>query len=215
MVKIKCFVFNYFSENTFIIWDEKSKECAVIDPGMSGEAEQAAFGQFIFEKKLVIKYLVNTHCHIDHILGCGYLKLKYNPLFFVPEQDIILLENAAMQAEMFGLTIDNPPEPDKFITEDLVLTLGNSEMNFLFTPGHTAGEYCIYLKEEKICFTGDVLFKEGIGRTDLWGGDYETLLRSISQKLLILADDVAIYPGHGESSTIGHEKRHNPFLIIA
>jgi glyoxylase-like metal-dependent hydrolase (beta-lactamase superfamily II) len=99
------------------------------------------------------------------------------------------------------------------IDEELELTLGNSKIKFLFTPGHTPGEYCLYLEKEKICITGDVLFKEGIGRTDLWGGDYNTLINSIENKLLTLPDDVIIYPGHGDSSTIGYEKQYNPFLI--
>ena len=113
---------------------------------------------------------------------------------------------------MFGLNLEEPPVPDRLISEDTDLSLGNSKLKFLFTPGHTPGEFCIYLKEDKICITGDVLFKEGIGRTDLWGGSYDTLIKSIETKLFSLPDDVKIYPGHGESSTIGHEKQNNPFL---
>jgi glyoxylase-like metal-dependent hydrolase (beta-lactamase superfamily II) len=113
---------------------------------------------------------------------------------------------------MFGLNLDDPPEPDVLISEKIELSLGNSNLKFLFTPGHTPGEFCIYLKGEKICVTGDVLFKEGIGRTDLWGGDYNTLIKSIETKLFTLPDNVKIFPGHGESSTIKHEKENNPFL---
>jgi glyoxylase-like metal-dependent hydrolase (beta-lactamase superfamily II) len=113
---------------------------------------------------------------------------------------------------MFSLSIEQPPLPDKIINEQTELYLGKSRLNFLFTPGHTPGEVCIYLKDEKICITGDVLFKEGIGRTDLWGGDYDTLINSIHLKLLSLPDETKIYPGHGEKSTIGDEKINNPFL---
>jgi glyoxylase-like metal-dependent hydrolase (beta-lactamase superfamily II) len=114
---------------------------------------------------------------------------------------------------MFDISLDKPPKPDELITEKSELSIGKSKMKFLFTPGHTPGEFCIYLDNEKICITGDVLFKESIGRTDLWGGDYDTLINSIQTKLLTLPDDVVIYPGHGESSTIGYEKQNNPFIF--
>ena len=114
---------------------------------------------------------------------------------------------------MFDIILDEPPKPDQLITEATELSLGNSMLKFLFTPGHTPGEFCIYLQKEKICITGDVLFNESIGRTDLWGGDYNTLIKSIEQKLFQLADDVVIYPGHGDRSTIGYEKQNNPFLV--
>ena len=212
MIRIKNFVFNYFAENTILLWDEETKKSAVVDPGMSNKEEEKVFDEFLIENKLRLKYLINTHCHIDHILGCNYIKSKYGADYYAPEKDLILLKNSSTQAQMFGLELDNPPEPDKFISEETDLSLGNSKLIFLFTPGHTPGEFCIYLNEEKICVTGDVLFKEGIGRTDLWGGDYNTLINSIETKLFSLPEDVKIYPGHGESSTIGHEKQNNPFL---
>lgn len=213
MVQVKVFTFNLFAENTFVIWDDEAKEAAVIDPGNSTDEERKVLTNFVSTKKLIIKYLINTHCHIDHILGCSFVKKEYNPVYFAPEKDLILLENARIQAEMFDIIFDEPPKPDQLIDEESDLSLGNSKIQFLFTPGHTPGEYCLYLKKEKICITGDVLFKEGIGRTDLWGGDYNTLINSIEIKLLTLPDDVIIYPGHGEASTIGHEKQYNPFLV--
>lgn len=213
MIKLEVFTFNAFSENTIVIWDDDKKEAAVIDPGTSTAGEEKILSEFISSEKLKIKYLINTHCHIDHILGCRFIKEKYKPLYYAPEQDIPLLKNAGQQAAMFGINIEQPPDPDKFITEETELFLGNAKLEFLFTPGHTPGEYCIYLENEKICITGDVLFNESIGRTDLWGGDYDTLLNSIENKLLSLPDDVVIYPGHGESSTIGYEKQNNPFLV--
>ena len=212
MVQVKVFTFNLFAENTFVIWDDETKEAAIIDPGNSTNEEQKILTNFISSQNLNIKYLINTHCHIDHILGCSFVKKKYNPLYYAPEKDLILLENAHQQAQMFDITFQQPPKPDKLIDEELELTLGISKIKFLFTPGHTPGEYCLYLEKEKICITGDVLFKEGIGRTDLWGGDYNTLINSIENKLLTLPDDVIIYPGHGDSSTIGYEKQYNPFL---
>ena len=213
MVKVKQFTFNPFSENTFILWDDETNEAAAIDPGMSTINEQNTFTDYIEKHNLNIKYLINTHCHIDHILGCKYVKEKFNPVYYAPEKDLILLDNASKQAEMFDIVLENPPKPDKLILDDSEIYLGQSKIKFLFTAGHTPGEYCLYIEKEKICVTGDVLFKEGIGRTDLWGGDYKTLMNSIEKKLLSLPDDVIIFPGHGESSTIGHEKQYNPFLV--
>lgn len=202
-----------FSENTIIIWDDKSGDAAIVDPGTSSSTEENELLSFISSKDLRIKYLINTHCHIDHILGCSFVKEKFNPVYYAPEFDLPLLDNAQQQAQMFDLDIDQPPIPDKLITEQTEIMIGESKLQFLFTPGHTPGEFCIYIGEEKICITGDVLFKERIGRTDLWGGNYETLLNSIHEKLFLLPDDVVIYPGHGEPSTIGYEKQNNPFLV--
>lgn len=213
MLKIKLFTFNVFSENTIIIWDDKSGDAAIVDPGTSSSTEENELLSFISSKDLRIKYLINTHCHIDHILGCSFVKEKFNPVYYAPELDLPLLDNAQQQAQMFDLDIDQPPIPDKLITEQTEIMIGESKLQFLFTPGHTPGEFCIYIEEEKICVTGDVLFKESIGRTDLWGGNYETLLNSIHEKLFLLPDDVVIYPGHGEPSTIGYEKQNNPFLV--
>ena len=213
MLKIKIFTFNSFSENTFVIWDDDTKETAVIDPGTSSAEEEKILSNFISNEKLFVKYLINTHCHIDHILGCKYVKENFKPVYLAPEKDLPLLEHAQQQASMFNISLEEPPMPDEFINEQLELFLGKIKMNFLFTPGHTPGEFCIYFEEVKICIVGDVLFKESIGRTDLWGGDYNTLLKSIEEKLLKLPDDVVIYPGHGDSSTIGYEKQNNPFLV--
>ncbi len=212
MVKIKKFVFNPFNENTFIVWDDHSKECAVIDPGCSDEVEENELSEFIRNNDLVPKYLINTHCHLDHIWGCRFVKQKYNPEYLIPEDDLTLLKNAGTQADMYNVQFNEPPSPDNFLSEKLKLTLGDSEVKLLYTPGHTPGEFCLFFPNENFCIVGDVLFKDSIGRTDLWGGDYSTLIDSITSKLLTLEDDVVIYPGHGEESTIGREKSKNPFL---
>ncbi len=213
MVALNVFTFNMFAENTIVLWDDETKESAVIDPGMSSSDEEAILSEFISSKILKVKYLINTHCHIDHIIGCKFIKEKFNPVYYAPEKDLPLLEHAQQQAQMFNISLDKPPKPDEFITEETELHLGKNGLKFLFTPGHTPGEYCIYIEKEKICITGDVLFNESIGRTDLWGGEYDTLINSIQTKLLNLPDDVKIYPGHGGSSTIGYEKQNNPFLV--
>lgn len=212
MIQIQKFTFNPFAENTYLIWDDKTNDALVIDPGCSDEFEETKLSDFVSHYHLKIKFLVNTHCHIDHILGDKFVKAKFDPTFMIPKEDLPLLQNAVKQAEMFGMEINTPPLQDQFIREDLTLFLNESKINFIFTPGHTMGEYCLYLEKEKILFSGDVLFKEGIGRTDLWGGDYNTLIHSIQSKIMQLPPDVKVFPGHGEGTTIGYELKNNPFL---
>lgn len=212
MIKVQKFTFNPFFENTFLIIDDASTEAIIVDPGCYNQEEEQVLSEFILSNGLRLKYLINTHCHLDHIFGCQFIKENYDTLYLAPEEDLPLLKNAVMQAEMFGVEIRKPPLPDKFLSENLVITLNKSDIKFIFTPGHTPGEYCLYLEKEKILISGDVLFKESIGRTDLWGGDYDTLINSINEKLLTLPDDVLVYPGHGDETTIGYEKIYNPFF---
>jgi hydroxyacylglutathione hydrolase len=212
MLVVKCFEFNMFGENTFVVWDEESKEGAVIDAGCSNVHEENKLDDHISGNNIVVKYLITTHGHLDHVLGNKFVKEKYNPEYYGPENDLPLMERMEIQAAAFGIEIIKPPIPKKYLAEDFTLNLGNSIMFFLSTPGHTPGEFCVYFKKEGICFTGDVLFRNSIGRTDLWGGDMTTLISSIKNKLFVLPDNVIIYPGHGESSKIGQEKSDNPFL---
>lgn len=214
MILVNKFIFNSFGENTYVVWDKFSRASMIIDPGCSDQNEERELENFILSKNLTIKYLLNTHCHIDHILGCSFVKEICKVPYYAPKEDIPLIEYYDKQAESCGITVSRqPPLPEYFITEDLKIKLGNCEPVFLFTPGHSPGEYCICFPRYKICFTGDVLFRNSIGRTDLWGGDYNILLHSIRNKLFNLPDDTKIYPGHGEDSTIGYEKKYNPFLI--
>lgn len=213
MLNIKAFVFSPFSENTYIIWDEDTLEAAIIDPGCFDPYEEKELADFIEAKELQLKYCINTHCHIDHIFGCSFIKNNYNSEYYAPELDIPLLQYADKQADTFGLKIKTPPMPDRYLTEEQSFKIGEWELKSLFTPGHTPGEYCLFFPAAGFCITGDVLFKESIGRTDLWGGNYDTLISSIKEKLLILPDNTIIYPGHGEETTIGYERKHNPFLV--
>jgi glyoxylase-like metal-dependent hydrolase (beta-lactamase superfamily II) len=212
LIRIKKFTFNLFSENTFVLSDDESKQCAIVDPGCSNKDEENELEKFIIKNDLSVKYLINTHCHIDHILGCEFVKQKFNPIYYAPELDVPLLENAKMQAEMVGIDFSISILPEKYLTENLELKIGSTSLKFLFTPGHTPGEFCIYIREINSCISGDVLFFDSIGRTDLWGGNYDTLIRSINEKLFTLPDDTIIFPGHGEQSTIEREKKFNPFL---
>lgn len=213
MLKIQSFEFNPFNENTYLLWDDESKITAVIDPGCYDDYEKDELKNFIEENNLIAALLLNTHCHIDHILGVSFIKENYDVKYLIPEKDLPLHKNAVLQGEMFGFDLEVLPEPDEFISEDKLIKIGQDQLKPLFTPGHTAGEFCFYSEENKICITGDVLFHQSIGRTDLWGGDYDTLINSIKSKLLTLPDDTKIYPGHGVDSTIGAEKKQNPFLV--
>ncbi|MFH1197032.1 MAG: MBL fold metallo-hydrolase [bacterium] len=212
MLNLLSFVLNPFYENTYIVWDDFTKDAMIIDPGCLSDSEENELKEFIDSKRLNLKYLINTHCHIDHIFGNAFFKDNYNLKFLAPEGDVFLLDNATEKAGMFGVEIKPSPKPDGYLSEDQPIFLGESEVRFLFTPGHTPGEYCVYFPLENICICGDVLFKESIGRTDLWGGNFAQLLQSIRQKLFTLPDDTTVYSGHGEPTTIGHEKKNNPFL---
>lgn len=212
MIEVKRFTFSPFSVNTYIVWDDDSKEAAIIDPGCFSVEEEVALEKFITVNQLVVKYLLNTHCHLDHIFGNNFVLKEFHPQYLIPKLDKPLLENAPAQAELFGLEMAEVQSTNNYISEQTVLLLGDAEMTFLFTPGHTAGEFCIYIKQDALCFTGDVLFENSIGRTDLLGGNFGELMNSIKQKLFTLPEETIIFPGHGNSSTIGNEKQYNPFF---
>jgi len=212
MLEIKKFEFNPFQENTYLIFDVHSKESAIIDPGCYDAEEEKELNDFIESNHLFIKYVINTHCHMDHIFGNAFVVEKYNAELLIPAKDEFLLDIQIEQSESFGIKIKKSPPPERYIEESDTLRLGNIEGVFFETPGHTPGEVCLFFKNEKVCFSGDVLFLESIGRTDLWGGDKKQLIDSIKNKLLKLPDDTIVFPGHGEKTTIGYEKLNNPFL---
>jgi hydroxyacylglutathione hydrolase len=212
MLKIQKFVFNPLWENTYLIWDEESKNAAIIDPGCYDDNECSELKRFIENSKMSLLYIINTHCHIDHICGNAFVKNTFGCKLIVPEKDLFLFDLMEEQANMYNVKIIPSPKPDSFIADNDEIKLGSSSGKFIFTPGHTPGEYCLYFEKDKVCFTGDVLFKESIGRTDLWDGNYDELMDSIRSKLLVLPDDVTIYPGHESFSTIGYERKKNLFL---
>lgn len=211
MIKIQKFVFNPFQVNTYLLYND-DKQAYLIDPACSEKSEQKLLSGFIDENDLRLKAIVNTHCHIDHILGVEYIRNKYNVEFWCSGEEQFLLDNSVAQGEFFGFKISKPGEPDRYISEEDVLILGDKEIPIFHIPGHSPGSLAFYLKEEEKIITGDVIFSGSIGRTDLPGGDYQTLVTGIRNKLLGLNADVEILPGHGPSSTIGNEKLTNPFL---
>lgn len=211
-MKIAALPFNPIGENTYVVWDE-TMECVVIDAGNSTPSEDATLDNFIAEKGLKPVLAVNTHGHFDHLLGVCHLMRRYNIPFALSSKDQYLLDAQLAAGSVFGMPIKEMPT----ITIDLDTTpevhFGNTTLRVLPTPGHTPGGVTLYNEQEKVAFTGDTLFRESIGRTDLDGGDYPTLMRSILNLLLPLGDEVTIYPGHAESSTIGHESMYNPFVV--
>ncbi|MES2425511.1 MAG: MBL fold metallo-hydrolase [Bacteroidota bacterium] len=211
MSSVKVFSNNPLQENTYVLYD-KTGECAIIDPGMDTSIEQNAVVNFIRDNKLKPTLLLNTHCHIDHILGNKFVFDMYGlkPQFHKGELD--LLEAGIAYAPQFGLRYDPSPVPDVFLGETGTVTFGETTLNLIFAPGHSPAHLCFYDVAANFVIGGDVLFRGSIGRTDLPGGDFKTLIDNIKQKLLTLPGSCTIYPGHGPETTIGFEKQYNPFL---
>lgn len=211
MTKIKIFVFNPFQENTFLLYDE-TNECIIIDAGCNEEHEFRQLEHFIEENSLKLTSIVNTHCHIDHIMGNAYLVDKYKVPSIAHKEDLQLIERSNDMALAFGFNIQEPPIPNQFVNEGDEIKFGNTVLKIKHVPGHSPGSIALHNEKDKFVIVGDVLFAGGIGRTDLPGGDYDTLIESINDKLFTLNGDTVVYPGHGGSTTIEREKSTNPFF---
>ena len=212
MLVVKRFVFSPVEENTYVVYNE-SLDCCIIDPGCYFGNERNELKEFISEQSLLPKYLLNTHCHLDHVFGEKFVAETYQlvPHLHIKERE--MLELAPLAGVRWNLPFDGYKGALNYLTEGEVIRLGEDELKVLFTPGHSPGHICFYVEKQKMILSGDVLFRESIGRTDLPGGDHQTLLTSIREKLFILPDEVVVHPGHGPETTIGHEKENNPFLI--
>lgn len=211
MITVQSFTFNEFQENTYVLYDE-TRECVIIDPGCYHPAEQKKLSGFIQENGLIPVKLLNTHCHIDHVLGNAFVVQKYNLALYIHEGELFTYKDTLRWTTLFGIPPLEVPEKVEFVTEKDTITFGNSELKIAFTPGHSIASVTFYSPEQHFAIAGDVLFKESIGRTDLPGGNYETLIRTIQTILFAWPDETKIYSGHGEPTTIGHERRSNPFL---
>lgn len=211
MITVNQFVFNPFQENTFVLFDE-TKEAVIVDPGCYSVNEQNALTNFVRENGLKVIYTLNTHCHVDHILGIDFAKETFGAKSIAHAEDQLLLQTAVQHAMAFGLALESAPSIDTTVEHGDTITFGNSALQVIHTPGHSLGGICFYHAQQKMLFAGDTLFRGSIGRTDLPGGDFDTIIESIAQRLLVLPDDVTVYSGHGDSSTIGFEKVKNPFL---
>ena len=211
MLKIACLPFNPIQENTYVLWDE-TNECVVIDAGNSSPREDAALDNFIAEHGLKPVLAANTHGHFDHTLGVEHLKQRYGIPFALSSKDTFLLENAATSGSIFGVKVGAMPTVERDLDGEQEIRFGKTTLRVLRTPGHTPGHVAFFDEGSKSLFTGDTLFRESIGRTDLPGGDYSWIMRSILDVLVPLGDEVHVYPGHGPESTSGHEVLYNPFI---
>ena len=213
MIKIHYFTFNPFQENTYVLSDETG-EAVIIDPGCYDKQEKEELSDYIHTRGLEVKLLLNTHGHIDHVLGNDFVKNTYKVPFWIGEHDLTTLKAVESYASNYGFPTYQHTEPDAFLNEGDTVKFGNSELSVVFVPGHAAGHIAFYNTEQRFCIGGDVLFRQSIGRTDLPGGDYDTLIESIHTKFFTMPDDMVVYPGHGPETTIAFEKAHNPFCAI-
>jgi len=212
-MEIKKFTFNPFMENTFVAYDE-TKDCVIIDCGCYTREEEDTLVSFIEEKGLNPVKLLNTHCHIDHVFGNDFIFKKYDLLPEIHEKDLPTLNQGKTAADLYGLNYTESPAPKKYFKGGDKISFGNSHFDVVFVPGHCPGHVAFVSNEDKVVIGGDVLFQMGIGRTDLPGGDTETLYNSIKSEMYSLPDDYTVYCGHGEETTIGFEKSNNPFVHV-
>lgn len=211
MLSVQPFTFNPVQENTYIVYND-AKECCIIDPGCYFASEEQQLVDFVESNGLKPLYLLNTHCHLDHIFGNRFIHKRYGLALHLHKLEKAVLEHGPISGQMWQLPFDNYDGELKYIDEGDTIKIGNEVLEILFTPGHSPGSVCFYSREHKFLIGGDVLFQGSVGRTDLPGGDFATLEESIKTKLYTLPEDVIVHPGHGESTTIGEEMKTNPFV---
>ena len=210
-MKIKKFIFNLFQVNTYVLHDE-TKDAIIIDPGCGSESEKQQLIDFIEKNELKPIAIVNTHCHIDHIIGVDFLKKHFGIEFWASRDEQYILDGTVDVAHIYGVQLDKAPIIDKHISASNEISFGNSKLTVIEVPGHTNGHLAFFSSEDQFVLTGDVLFKDTIGRTDLPGGNLDTLMNSILTQILPLGDEVDVFCGHGPETTIGAERKDNPFL---
>ena len=211
MLKIKVFTFSPIQENTYVVYNEKN-ECLIIDPGCYFPEEQQELKSFIDKSGLLPKWLVNTHCHLDHVFGNKFIAETYGLILHLHQKEEVVLQFAPTSGLMYDMPFDNYQGEFIFLNEGDTITLGEDELEIIHVPGHSPGSICFYCKAQNFIIGGDVLFNGSIGRTDLPMGDHNTLLKNIKEKLFLLPDNVIVYSGHGPETTIGNEKKSNPFV---
>ena len=212
-MKIARFVFQLFGINTYVVWDPKTRNCAIIDPGMSTDREEKALTEFICRENLSVIHLINTHLHIDHTAGNQFVLNKYNVTVSAHRLDEPLGLRLKEQADMFGLPFEPKGiEISTYLNDGDTVNIGDDKLQVIHVPGHSEGGIALYDATDKWLISGDSLFAGSIGRTDLPGGNTTQLINAVKNKLLTLPDSTIVYPGHGDPTTIGDEKRYNPFL---
>lgn len=211
MLQIKQFTFSPIAENTYVLYNE-DKEACIIDPGCYFPQEEETLGKFIESNSLKVVLLLNTHAHLDHVFGLKWAAATYGltPHMHALEQQV--LERAPWAAQMYNMPFPNYTGPLQFIEDGQVLQLGSDALEVIFAPGHAPGHVCFYCRAQDFLIGGDVLFQRSIGRTDLPGGNHRQLIESIQNRLMVLPDNTVVHSGHGPATTIGEEKKFNPFL---
>ena len=211
-MQYKTFIFSPFQENTYVLYDE-TNECIVVDPGNFSSAENFELDTFIKDNNLKLVAIVNTHNHLDHIFGLKYLVDTYGVDFVCHKDEIPYIDHFRATCNAYGLALDyDPPKPTKLIEHNDIYKFGNTELRVILVPGHSAGGVALYNEKDGLLFCGDILFQGSVGRADLPGGNYELLISGIREKLFVLPDATEVFSGHGNKTTIGVEKRTNPFF---
>ncbi len=209
---VHSFVFSPFQENTYVVADDTTGEAVIIDPGCYEQAEKETLAQYIEHHKLTIKYLLLTHAHLDHVFGCAFVKRKYGVKLYLNPLDQPIFDDVANRCIMFGLRGYDPTTVDEPLYEGDQIRFGNTVFDVVFVPGHAPGHVAFINHADRYILGGDVLFRQSVGRTDLPFGNPATLMNSIRTKFYTLPDDYTVYSGHFEPTTIGYEKRNNPFI---
>lgn len=211
MTHVHQLTFGPFAENTYIVSDDDGN-ALIIDPGMYDSVENARFFEYVNAQNLKPIQLVLTHAHLDHVFGINWVHQQYGLTPILHQADKFIYDNAANVTRQYGLKMDDLIEADLGLEDGTVLEFGETIFDILHAPGHSPGSVCFYNRKEEYVIAGDVLFEGSIGRTDLPGGDFDTLIRSIKSQLMVMSDDVLVYSGHGPLTTIGQERISNPYL---
>jgi hydroxyacylglutathione hydrolase len=210
-MQIKCFEFSPIQENTYVLIDDQ-QSCIIIDPGCYFDSEKDELVQFIEESSLTPMMLLNTHCHLDHVFGNKFIAEKYKLIPKIHKNEKKMLEMAAASGLMYNLSFDSYQGDLEYLEDGQKIAFGGDSLEVILAPGHSPGSLCFYAEKRGFLIGGDVLFQNSIGRTDLPGGDYDTLIKSIKERIWVLPDQTIVYSGHGPSTTVGREKMSNPFL---
>lgn len=214
MLKIKSFTFNALQENTYLLYDDNTKNCIIVDPGCYDKPEGDLLIAFIAKENLTVDSIINTHCHIDHVLGNYRLKEHFKTKLIIHRVEEPFLNAVKSYASNYGFNRYQETTPDAYLDEKDIVKVGNESLEVLFVPGHSPGHIALYHEAGNSVVAGDVMFRNSIGRTDLPGGNQETLLRSIKLTLFQLPDETTVYCGHGPETTIGYEKKNNPYCAV-
>jgi hydroxyacylglutathione hydrolase len=208
---VHAFEFSPFQENTYVVADDQTREAVIIDPGCYEQAEKEQLAAYVAAQNLTVRYLLLTHAHLDHVFGAAFVKRKYGVEMYLNEKDVPILTDVPVRCQLFGLRGFDPVERDQNLAEGDVIRFGTIELQVVETPGHAPGHVAFINHKDRYVIGGDVLFRGSVGRTDLPYGNFDTLLRSIQTKFYTLPDDYVVYAGHMQPTTIGQEKRANPY----